>query len=70
LATLTSSEIESQAEKSLTVYESGLGTVQKPISILTTDLPSTGADVERISSGTKFAIQEWIRMKNSMQTDT
>jgi len=50
------------AKTSLTVFELGTGNVKKPISLLLTDLPESGSDVERISTGTKFALKHWIKM--------
>ena len=52
----------------LSVFELSGGEVLKPASILTTDLPEFGSDVERISSGTKFAIDQWI--KKTSKNDT
>jgi hypothetical protein len=51
------------AKTSLAVYELGNGNVKKPISLLLTDLPESGSDVERISTGTKFALKHWIKTR-------
>jgi hypothetical protein len=39
---------KSLTAKSLSVHELGSGVTTKPVSILTTDLPASGHDVERI----------------------
>lgn len=59
-----SGQSKKSKNQSVAVFELDVGEVRKPVSILMTDLPKTGNDVERISSGTKFAIQQWIKKQD------
>jgi len=38
-------------------------TVQLPSVVMTNQAPNTGADIERISTGTRYAVQQWILQK-------
>ena len=59
-----SSELKINPSRNLLpVFECGVGLIDKPVDILTLNLPEDGADVERISTGTKFALEQWIKLK-------
>ena len=39
--------------------------VEVPASVLEAKAPKDGADVERVSSGTRFALLQWLKRKKS-----
>jgi len=53
-----------EAGSPLTVFEIPEGYVQKPYSLLLDDAPTQGDDIERISTGTRFAVEQWIMLDN------
>ncbi|TRY68285.1 hypothetical protein TCAL_04148 [Tigriopus californicus] len=49
----------------LTIIENGVHKTQEwPVEVLTAKAPKSGTDIERISSGTRYALEQWLLLFN------